>query len=1223
MATVYSGWVGGDDWQVRLDYNVVNVSNTQCRVDCTAYVVSQYGSMSNSTHCVIYCDGQQSSEVTNASFGTWTTKALQSWSFTVARPNGTAGRTISVSARIWALYGPSAYASGATASGSATVPARQYLKPNPPSGFKASRVSDVQMSLTWQGNYTGMDGDRPWTGIYVDRRTDDGDWQNIANLSWNAVNYTDNSTGANHKYEYRLCAYGPGGNSDHVEAPALYTTPAAPASVAVSRVSGTSVRVSADVSTAPYAESFEVQRNLNSGGWKAVDTVEMFPITDDAGGGTAVYRVRSVIGSLRSAWTESDPVTTIVPPLAPSVTVAGGASVVPTGTDLVVTWVPNHPDGSAQTAAQVNFRFSPPVIPETTKDVSGSATSYKIPAMGMPGTMSVRVRTKGADEDWGAWSGWVSVTVARPPAVHFSVPPVDGAAIGALPLTVEWDVTDSTGVASQSIALLDASGRTLYSAEPGPKVRELVLGDSTYRLSNATDYRLRITVRGGSSLTATAERSFRTSFAEPARPTAQAETDPSDMSVAVSVQAGAASSASGEVIEVPATPGTLVPGFTVFGNTRQNLWVNPSGTANGVTVTANANGSITLSGTATSANIWIGYVRSYVLRPGSTYTLSVDGTLPGWTGLRAEPRNASGSVIAGDTFEVTATFKTRTFTVPADASYFTFVFRFSGSVGTTLSGTYRIMLNEGSEPEPWCPPGLNGVDELSVVCAGKNLAKLYSVGTKNGVTTTVNDDGSITVSGTNTGAEFGAAYSVDAVAEAVDAAAGREITVSLKGGVNGLYLNLNGYPPGGADQALAGANEYNQFVGTDTIPDGFKTSSLFLGVSPGFSGTVTVYPQLELSPTATAYEPPAVTTTPVDLEGHALNSLPDGTRDELRIDGTGACKIVQRVGVANLTSDSPIASVTSGNKYYEFAVSATSDGVGGNATTQMCDRLPIRNPDNSPYRSAWVYTINSNSRARVGGMDGNKIAFPTSSDLKTFLGADGITVLYPLAEPQEAELPGVSMPSFPADPSTVFCASNVPCAVQVDYPATASLTVQRVAPDGSRWTVADGLLSGQQAIDPLPPLNIPYSYEVTASTEAGSAYTLDVPHEVETVMAAFNFGAAAAVAELARLGPSWSHARKRAATLYHFADGGESGGLPVAYGSPDVDGTLSQGFTLLDMDQLRRLQAEARLYPVCWFRDPYGGRYLVYATWDFKGSIPWDKVEVTASMTETVFEEAW
>ena len=1212
MATVYSGWVGGDDWQVRLDYNVVSINNTQCRVDCTAYVVSKYGSMNNSTHCVIYCDGQQSSEVTNASFGTWGTKAIQSWSFTVARPNGTAGRTISVSARIWALYGPSSYASGATASGSASVPARQYLKPNPPSGFKASRVSDAQMSLTWQGNYTGMDGDRPWTGIYVDRRTDDGDWQNIANLSWNAVNYTDNSTGANHKYEYRLCAYGPGGNSDHVAAPALYTTPAAPASVAVSRVSGTSVRVSADVSTAPYAESYEVQSNLNSSGWKAVDTVEMFPITDDAGGGTAVYRVRSVIGSLRSAWTESDPVTTIVPPLAPSVTVAGGASVVPTGTDLVVTWVPNHPDGSAQTAAQVNFRFSPPVIPETTKDVSGSATSYKIPAMGMPGTMSVRVRTKGADEDWGAWSGWVSVTVARPPSVHFAVPPVDGAAIGALPLTVEWDVTDSTGVASQSIALLDASGRTLYSAEPGPKVRELVLGDSTYRLSNATEYALRITVRGGSSLTATAERSFRTSFAEPARPTAQAATDPSDMSVAVSVQAGAASSASGEVIEVPATPGTLVPGLTVFGATRQNLWVNPSGTNQGVTVTANKNGSVTLSGTSTGPS-YLSPPASYILRPGTQYTLSVSPAPVSGLRFQVLEQNAGGERTY---HSVDATHLSNTFDAKSD-TVLCYMRVTVESSGTTVSGTYLIMLNEGSEAQPWCPPGLNGVEELSVVTTGKNfLAPLQESAPLDDMLTVDTNSQTFSVNGVNNGDSKLLAFFTGSTTLESAARIGRLRVVTNIKQSDKVYFQINVVGPSGSGEASIARIGNSDFRDVFTLSQTQKIASIFLGVvrapTVNLDGLwVAVVRDGEEVDGHPLYVAPSV--TEIDLDGHTLNSLPDGTRDELRIDGTGACKIVQRVGVATAPTEASGWTWDSTGSRGRFTLPAKSrnKGTWDQNTELLCDKLP---PSTSVNDVSHAVTVGNNGYAK-------NPAITSAAAAATVAG--GATYLYPLAEPQETELPGISMPSFPADPSTVFCSSDVPCAVQVDYPATASLTVQRVAPDGSRWTVADGLLSGQQAIDPLPPLNVPYAYEVTASTEAGSAYTLDVPHEVETVMAAFNFGAAAAVAELARLGPSWSHARKRAATLYHFADGGESGGLPVAYGSPDVDGTLSQGFTLLDMDQLRRLQAEARDFPVCWFRDPYGGRYLVYATWDFSGSIPWDKVEVTASMTETVFEEAW
>lgn len=1206
MATVYSGWVGGDDWRVRLDYSVVNVSNTQCRVDCTAYVVSQYGSMRNSTHCVIYCDGQQSTEVTNASFGTWTTKALQSWSFTVARPNGTAGRTISVSARIWALYGPSSYASGATASGSAAIPARQYLKPNPPKSFAASRVSDTQMKLTWQGDYTGMDGDRPWAGIYVDRRTDDGGWQSIANLGWDAINYTDNSTSANHKYEYRLCAYGPGGNSDHVEAAALYTTPAAPASVAVSRVSGTSVRVSADVSTAPYAQSFEIQSNLNAGGWEAVDEVEMFPITDDAGGGTAVYRVRSVIGSLRSAWTESDPVTTIVPPLEPSVTVSGGASVVPTGTSLVVTWVPNHPDGSAQTSAQVESKFGN--LASAVADVDGNATSLKLATFTTAGVLRVRVRTKGADPDWGAWSGWVSVTVAVPPSVHFSVPLVDGAAVGALPLTVEWDVTDSTGVASQSIVLLDSSGRTLYSAEPGPGVRELVLGDSTYRLSNATEYSLRITVRGGSSLTATAERSFRTSFAEPARPTAQAATDPSDMSVAVSVQAGAASSASGEVIEVPATPGTLVPGLTVYGNTRQNLWSNPfTQTVGGVTVTANDDGTVTLSGTNTG-NTNLHSNRSYALRPGSTYYLSCDPAPYGfYVGV---------SQYTPDGFKSTKAMPSGggTITIDSDVSYVTFVL-YNFTTGAAVSGTYRIMMSEGDEPEPWYPPGLNGVEELSIVTAGKNL--LARMGpelpyTTAGITFSDNGDGGIRISGTASSAAYLNFFSF--MPNAAPFIPAGSYVLSMAGRVSNVSISVETFNHGIGAERTPWLSIGGLYPSTGTI-DEPKYLRPFISVARGTTVDTVVYPQLERGSTATAYEPPAVTSTPVDLDGHALNSLPDGTRDELHIDGTGAVTLVQRVGVATAptAAGSWLWDKNAGGRGM-FSLSAAASGL-VQAGNGMCDKLPMR-LDGAPANTTPSYAVISNALGYA-----KNPAITSAATAATVAG--GATYLYPLAAPQEVELPGVSMPSFPADPSTLFAASNVPCALQVDYPATSSLTVQRVVPDGSRWTVADGLLSGQQAIDPLPPLNVPYRYEVTASTEAGSAYTLDVPHEVGTVMAAFNFGAAAAVAELARLDPSWSHSRQRSATLYHFADGGESGGLPVAYGSPDVDGSLSQGFTLLDMDQLRRMQAEARMYPVCWFRDPYGGRYLVYATWDFSASIPWDKVEVTASMTETVFEEAW
>ena len=186
-----------------------------------------------------------------------------------------------------------------------------------------------------------------------------------------------------------------------------------------------------------------------------------------------------------------------------------------------------------------------------------------------------------------------------------------------------------------------------------------------------------------------------------------------------------------------------------------------------------------------------------------------------------------------------------------------------------------------------------------------------------------------------------------------------------------------------------------------------------------------------------------------------------------------------------------------------------------------------------------------------------------------------------------------------------------------------SFSVVRVLADGSQWMVADGLTDGQQCIDPLPPLNVDYSYLVTAYTETGVSSALSAPARIVSATSAFNFGDAAATCELARLDPSWARSPKRSGTLYHFADGGEAGGLPVPYGGADVDSTRSMGFTVLDPGQLRRLQELAAKYYTCWFRDAYGGRALCAASWSFSSGVPYRKVEVSVSMTEAVFEEAW
>ena len=340
--------------------------------------------------------------------------------------------------------------------------------------------------------------------------------------------------------------------------------------------------------------------------------------------------------------------------------------------------------------------------------------------------------------------------------------------------------------------------------------------------------------------------------------------------------------------------------LTVYGATRQNLWVNPSGAASGLTCTSGSDGSVTVSGTSTAQYATVSTDAVYTLKPSTQYTISIDKAVSNGAYFYLNEVAASGNVahyVGGN-----GAGNSITFTTKSDIS--NAVLRFAvNNTGATVSGTYRVMLNEGSEPEPWCPPGLNSVGDdgsVKIVTAGKNL--LARMGPKlpyttAGITFSDNGDGGIRVSGTATAAAYYNFF--DTSTSAAPYITSGTYVASLVGGIDS-ELNLSvGYFNG------AIGDSYTLWLSTH-VHDASNTGSIdrpvyiraFISVVGGLTVDTVVYPQLELGSTATAYEPPAVTTTPIDLDGHALNSLPDGTRDELRIDGTGAVTLVQRVGVA-------------------------------------------------------------------------------------------------------------------------------------------------------------------------------------------------------------------------------------------------------------------------------------------------------------------------------------
>lgn len=406
-----------------------------------------------------------------------------------------------------------------------------YKKPNPPKNVKLTRVDDTKIKTTWQANYDNG-ALKPWKQIILAKREgrDGGNWGTWSDqgggkgtvLNWDATNYSWTGLRSNARYQFSAYARNQAGDSSHVDSQVIYTTPAAPKSVTAVKTGDRTVQITADVSNT-YASWVTLWRRVNGGDWEAVQKdgahYRLAPsngkcvFTDsDAPGGTLEYEclVRRVIygdgsgmstpldDTLCSTAKVSNSVTTITPPLAPTVSCEQGA-VAPTNTALVLRWTPNHPDGTAQTSAEVEVTGQSGDT--TTTTITGDSTQWtRTASLQTVGTVKFRVRTKGLDPDWGAWSAYVEVRVADPPSVVVSSPV---SPVTAMPFTIAWSVADVTGVSMQTVEILRDSN-IVYSVSPVTDVRELQITSTDFLPSNGDQLQIRVSVRGGSTLTATA-----------------------------------------------------------------------------------------------------------------------------------------------------------------------------------------------------------------------------------------------------------------------------------------------------------------------------------------------------------------------------------------------------------------------------------------------------------------------------------------------------------------------------------------------------------------------------------------------------------------------------------------------------------------------------------------------------------------------------------------------
>lgn len=191
----------------------------------------------------------------------------------------------------------------------------------------------------------------------------------------------------------------------------------------------------------------------------------------------------------------------------------------------------------------------------------------------------------------------------------------------------------------------------------------------------------------------------------------------------------------------------------------------------------------------------------------------------------------------------------------------------------------------------------------------------------------------------------------------------------------------------------------------------------------------------------TAYVPYVGSVTPIDLDGHVLRSLPDGTRDEVTVDRWGHATLVQRVGVVTFDGETSVSQSDASNGIWLMAL---NDGYVYSATNTAnirCDKLRPNASANAGLEDGDIAyrRAGDGSKARVA----IKVTSCTTLDLmKAWLGAYTPTVLYPLATPVTHDLGTVDPVALVGPDLTALTAPAAPFALT--YERDLNVTLARL-----------------------------------------------------------------------------------------------------------------------------------------------------------------------------------
>lgn len=387
----------------------------------------------------------------------------------------------------------------AKVSGSVPVPARPLAAPAAPSGVQVTQSSDTRHVINWTRNSPGS-ASAPYQNQVIQRSADNATpWKTVATVG-NVSSWTDTTTTAGRRYQWRVAAKNSGGTSAYATSPTVYTTPAPPTSVKAVR-QGLDVLVSWVKSVSPHSRSRLAWRQKGGPwqypGWTSTGTSYLIKTPDPSL--PLQYAVLAEVDTqgktLTSPWVHSPWVQLLAPPAAPtSLSPALADAALP----ITLSWRHNAVDSSEQSAREIRWRPVGTSAWNGIPKAAAAGTTHVVPVgLWEPGTVEWQVRTWGAHADPSPWSVLQLTRVAQAPAVTIASPAEGPLAASQAKIVFEFFDPEGEEQAAGSVQILDDEGSIIYQRTWEHASRGLT---PPVRLQGGRSYTIRVRARAASGL---------------------------------------------------------------------------------------------------------------------------------------------------------------------------------------------------------------------------------------------------------------------------------------------------------------------------------------------------------------------------------------------------------------------------------------------------------------------------------------------------------------------------------------------------------------------------------------------------------------------------------------------------------------------------------------------------------------------------------------------------